>query len=430
MWALFFVLATAFEEWGWAVGAALAAVVAYLAAPTESSPLYGLDHEFAVQDPEFLATMAGATGNSFRAGNRLTLLNNGDEFYPAMLEAVEHAERSVTIEAYIYWAGEIGLTFAHALAAKSGSGVTVKILLDAVGAATIGEEILTVLESGGCQLAWYNPVRWYSIGRINHRTHRKSLIVDGSVGFTGGAGIADQWQGHAQDPGHWRDMQIRLEGPAVAALQTGFAQNWLQTTGELVTGPLYYPEHRPAGTLQVQTILSSPEMGASTVRIMYYLAIICARDSILIANPYFVPDEAAVAALQEAKRRGVNVQIMVSGIHNDNWWARHNSVRLYGPLLREGIAILEYNQTMLHQKTMVVDGVWATIGTTNFDNRSFALNEESNVCLYDREVAAEFQKIFRADMAQCQRVELSAWQNRGAWSKAKELVAALLQDQA
>ncbi len=430
MWALVFLVAIVCHVWVVAIGAAAVAVLTYIAAPTESAPQYGLDHEFAVGDPEFLTTMAGATGDGFTAGNRLTILNNGDEFYPVMLDEIARAQRSITIEAYIYWAGEIGVTFAHALAAKSGSGVIVKILLDAVGAATIGEKILKILEAGGCQLAWYNPLRWYSLSRINRRTHRKSLIVDGCVGFTGGAGIADPWQGHAEDPEHWRDIQIRLEGPAVAALQTGFSQNWLETTGELVTGPLYYPEPRPVGALRVQTILSAPESGASTVRIMYYLSIICARESILIANPYFVPDEAAIAVLRAAKRRGVNVQIMVSGIHNDNWWARHNSVRLYGPLLSEGIEILEYNQTMLHQKTMVVDGVWATIGTTNFDNRSFALNEESNVCVYDRQVAAQFEEIFRVDVERCQRVELSAWRNRGAWSKAQELIAALLQDQA
>ncbi len=241
-------------------------------------------------------------------------------------------ELSITIEAYIYWAGEIGQRFAEALAAKGREGVKVKILLDAVGSSTIGTDILKTLESGHCQLAWYNPLRWYSLGRYNHRTHRKSLIIDGRIAFTGGAGIADHWKGNAEDPGHWRDMQIRLEGPAVTPLQTGFAQNWLQTTGELISGPLYYPPHStPAGPLAVQTIMSSPEIGASTVRTMYYLSIICARKSIYIANPYFVPDEAAIDALVDARNRGVDVRIMVSGIRNDNWLARQNSVRLFGP---------------------------------------------------------------------------------------------------
>jgi cardiolipin synthase len=430
VWALLLGVAIAYDSWAWALVAAVAIVLTHIATPTESAPRYGLDHEFAVDAPEFLATMAGATGESFTGGNRLTILNNGDEFFPAMLDEIQRAERSVTIEAYIYWAGEIGVTFARALAAKRRSGVVVKILLDAVGASAIGEDILKILEAGGCQVAWYNPVRWYSLGRLNHRTHRKSLIVDGCVGFTGGAGIADQWCGHAQDPEHWRDIQVRLEGPAVAALQTGFAQNWLQTTGELVTGPVYYPERSPAGSLDVQTLLSSPEAGASTVRIMYYLSIVCARKSILIANPYFVPDDIALLALRAAQRRGVDVQIMVAGRHNDNWWARYNSIRLYGPLLKAGVVILEYDKTMLHQKTMIVDGVWATVGTTNFDNRSFALNDESNVCIYNRSVAKEFERIFRADAEACHRIELAAWRRRGAWSKAQELIASFLQDQA
>jgi cardiolipin synthase len=382
-----------------------------------------------VDDAEFLPTMAGATGVPFRPGNRIDVLNNGDAFYPAMLEAVNGAEESITIEAYIYWAGDVGRQFAEALAAKAASGVRVKILLDAVGSTSIGEEILETLERGRCQLAWYNPIRYYSLGRFNHRTHRKSLIVDGRIAFTGGAGIADHWKGNARNPGEWRDMQIRIEGPAVAPLQTGFAQNWLQTTGELISGPLFYPLLEPAGQLSAQTIMSSPEIGVSTVRIMYYLSIICARRSIYIANPYFLPDAAAIDALVEAKSRGVDVRIMVAGVHNDNWLARQNSIRLFGPLLRAGIDILEYNRTMLHHKTMVVDSRWATIGTTNFDNRSFAHNEENNVCCCEHAFARSLHEMFEADIEACERVELAAWKRRGLWQRTQEVFAAFLEEQ-
>ena len=256
------------DKWGWAVGTGSMALVSYLIAPSEQPPRYGLDHEFAVDDEEFLPTMAGATGVPFLAGNRIDVLNNGDEFYPAMLDAIASAEVSITVEAYIYWAGEIGRQFAVALADRARAGVKVKILLDAVGSTSIGEETLKTLESGRCQLAWYNPIRLRTLGRFNHRTHRKSLIIDGRVAFTGGAGIADHWLGCGEDPKHWRDMQVRIEGPAVAPLQTGFAQNWLQTTGELISGVLYYPPLEPAGTLSAQMIMSSPEIGASTVRTM------------------------------------------------------------------------------------------------------------------------------------------------------------------
>ena len=284
---------------------------------------------------------------------------------------------------------KIGRVFADALAEQAKAGRHVKILLDAIGSARIGPEILDVLEAGGCQVAWYNPIRWYTLGRINNRTHRKSLIVDGRVAFTGGAGIADHWQGNARGPDEWRDMQIRLEGPAVVPLQTGFAHNWQQTTGELLSGDAYYPIIDASGPLAVQTLLSSPETGASNVRTMYYLSIVCARESIYIANPYFVPDPVAIETLIDAKNRGVDVRIMVSGIRNDNWLARHNSVRLFGRLLDAGIEIQEFNRTMLHHKTMVVDRRWVTIGTTNFDNRSFAHNEESNVCVFDRALAGQ-----------------------------------------
>jgi cardiolipin synthase len=429
VWATAFILALIYDNWGWAIGTGLMSAFAFLIWPTEVAPRVGLDHEFSVDDTEFLTTMAGATGIPFYEGNTIEILNNGDEFYPAMLKAIAEAQYSVTIEAYIYWAGNIGRRFAEALAERAKAGVCVKILLDAVGSSTIGDEILEILEKGGCQLAWYNPVRPYSIGRFNHRTHRKSLIIDGRIAFTGGAGIADHWMGNAQDQEHWRDTQIRMEGPAVMPLQTGFAQNWQQSTGELLTGFEFYPDVTPAGTLAVQTVLSSPETGASTARTFYYLSIAAARRSIYIANPYFVPDQGAIDLLVAAKQRGVDVRIMVAGIHNDNWMARQNSVRLYHPLLEAGIDIYEYNHTMLHQKTMVVDGVWSTVGTTNFDSRSFAHNEENNVCFYDAELAKELHAIFIADMKGCERITLEKWRNRGVIAKSLQALASLFQEQ-
>jgi cardiolipin synthase A/B len=418
------------DRWGWAIGAGAMAMVSYLIAPAAAPPQYGLDHEFPVESSEFVATVAGASGSPFLPGNRVELLNNGDAFYPPMLAAIRQAHTSISVEAYIYWAGDIGREFAAALAERAAAGLKVKILLDAIGSANIGTAILETLEAGRCQVAWYNPIRWYSLGRFNNRTHRKSLIVDGRIAFTGGAGIADHWRGNARHPNEWRDMQIRLEGPAVVPLQTGFAQNWQQTTGELLTGETYYPIIEDAGPLAVQTLLSSPVTGASNVRTMYYLSIVCARESIFIANPYFVPDPVAIDTLIDAKKRGVDVRIMVSGIRNDNWLARHNSVRLFGRLLAAGIHIQEYNRTMLHHKTMVVDRRWVTIGTANFDNRSFAHNEESNVCFFDRGLAGELHAIFHDDLRGCERVTLEAWNRRGIWDRSQEFLASFLQEQA
>lgn len=430
VWALIAIVSTVTDHWWWAGFTGLWAFICFLLTPSERAPQYGLDHDVGVDDPRFLTTTSGITGAVLTDGNAIELYNNGDEFYPAMLRAIERAERSITIEGYIYWAGEIGLEFARALAARAESGVVVKILLDAVGSATIGSEILEVFERGGCQLAWYNPVRWYAIGRLNHRTHRKSLIIDGRMGFTGGAGIADHWRGHAQDPDHWREIHARIQGPCVVPLQTGFADNWVQATRELITGDDFFPDIQPAGELKAMTIMSSPEAGASSVRTMHYLSIAAARRSLYIANPYFVPDATATAQLIDAKRRGVDVRIMTSGRYNDNRVARLNSLRLLGPLLEAGIEILEYNRTMLHQKTMVVDGLWATIGTTNFDSRSFAHNEENNVCVHDRAWAQTLHDIFLEDARTCDRVTLEAWRHRGLTQRTLEVLASFLEEQA
>lgn len=429
LWALWSVYFISQHNWWAAVGIAFWAGVCSLSTPSEFPPQYGLDHNLSVGDPEFLDTLAGAAGVPFVGGNSLVLLNNGDQFYPAMLEGIAQAKRSITIEAYIYWAGEIGLTFAKALAEAQQRGVRVKILLDAVGSQSVGTEILQILEKGGCHLAWYNPVRWNHLRRINNRTHRKSLIIDGHIGFTGGAGIADHWTGDAQDNKHWRDLQIRIEGPSVRPLQTGFAQNWLETTGELVTGPYFYPPSAPSGMLSLQTIMSSPETGSSTVRVMYCLAISAARTAIDIANPYFVPDHVSIDLFRDAVKRGVRVRVLVAGISNDNYIARYNSVRLYGALLSAGVELYEYNRTMMHHKIMMVDGLWSTVGTSNFDSRSFAHNEESNVSLIDERVTRDLLESYERDIAVSQRVTLESWGQRGITHRVIEALASFVQDQ-
>ncbi|HET9371291.1 MAG TPA: phospholipase D-like domain-containing protein [Vicinamibacterales bacterium] len=430
LWAGVAVWALTTTRWGWFYGAVAAAIVTHLGAPREQAPTYGLDHELDLDAREFVDTVVGLTAAPVMGGNRITLLQNGDAFYPAMLGAIRGAKQSITIEAYIYWNGRIGLEFATALAERASAGVEVKILLDAVGSASIGREILTTLEQGGCELAWYNPIRWQTLGLINYRTHRKTLLIDGLVGFTGGAGIADHWCGHAEDPDHWRDTQIRIEGPAVVPLQTGFAQNWLQATGEVVTGPSYFPDVRGVGDIRVQTMLSSPSTGTSPARLLHYLLITCAREEILVANPYFIPDHAAIEAFGGATRRGVTVKVMVAGKYNDTWLARQNSVRIYGRLLDAGVEVYEYTRTMLHQKTMVVDRTWATIGTTNFDNRSFSFNQENNVSFADRELVDQLVRAFDEDLCGCERITRETWERRGLIRKAIEFGASVFKEQA
>ena len=428
-WAILCVYFIDQREWWWALGVGLWSGVCSLSTPQEFPPQYGLEHGIEVGSQDFLETMAGAAAVPFLTGNTLKALNNGDQFYPAMLRDIEMAERSITIEAYIYWAGEIGITFAKALAAAAQRGVRVKLLLDAVGSQSIGNEILKILEDGGCHLAWYNPIRITRLRRINNRTHRKSLIIDGCVGYTGGAGIADHWTGNAHDDKHWRDLQIRIEGPAVRPLQSGFAHNWLECTGELVTGPDFYPVLTPVGPLSLQTIMSSPETGASSVRVMYFLAISAAQRTIDIANPYFVPDHVSIDLFRDAVKRGVRVRVMVAGSSNDTMVTRLNSLRLYGALLKAGVEVLEYNRTMMHHKIMIVDNLWSTIGTTNFDNRSFSHNEENNVCLCDEAFARELTDTFERDLAVCERITLDRWRRRPLPLKTAEVLASFVQDQ-
>jgi cardiolipin synthase len=429
LWAGLMLLAAGAGRRGWAITAACVAAFAYLTAAAERSPQYGLDQGVPVDSPAFTDSLTGLAGTPYQPGNRLEILNNGRAFYPSMLEAIRGARRSITMEAYIYWDGEIGATFARALAERARAGVVVKLLLDAVGSSTIGSEIVDVLGAASCQLAWYNPVRWWNVDRLNNRTHRKSLIIDGTTAFTGGAGIADHWMGNAEDPDHWRDLMVRIEGPGAIPLQTGFAQNWLETTGELVSGPLFFPPVPSTGGIALQTVLSSPTTGASVARLTYFFAVACAEHTILIANPYFVPDPVAVKLFADAVHRGVTVQIIVSGIHNDNWLARRNSVRLFGKLLDVGAEIFEYNRTMLHHKTMVVDSAWATVGTTNFDNRSFAHNEESNVCFTDHDLVEQLEALLLDDLAHAERVDPAAWRRRGLIARSGELVASLLEHQ-
>ncbi len=429
MWAGLAVYLMNIGAWWLAIPAAAVAGICSISTSVEIPPQWGLDHSLEVGSPEFLDTMAGAAGVPFAPGNMLEILNNGDRFFPSMLTAIREAARSITMEAYIYWAGEIGVTFARALAERAAHGVRVKILLDAVGSSSVGEEILAILRDGGCHVAWYNPLRWNRLRHLNNRTHRKSLIIDGRIGFTGGAGIADHWAGDAQDEKHWRDLQIRVEGPAVRPLQTGFAQNWLEATSELVTGPDFYPPIEAVGPVALQTVMSSPDTGASTVRVIHCLAIAAAHVSIEIANPYFIPDHLAIDLFREAVKRGVRVRIMVAGRRNDNRVARLNSIRLYGAVLEAGVELLEYNRTMMHHKTMVVDGLWATVGTANFDSRSFAHNEESNVCVCDAAFSRQLNEIFARDAALCEPVSLEAWQSRPLVDKTLQALASIFQDQ-
>jgi cardiolipin synthase len=368
-------------------------------------------------------------GPAIVGGNRVTALQNGDEIFPAMLEAIRGATQTISFETYIYWSGEIGREFAEALAGRAEAGVKVHVLLDWVGAGKMDDELLTLMEDAGVEVLKYHPLRWYNLGRLNNRTHRKLLVVDGRIGFTGGVGIADEWLGHAEDPDHWRDSHYRVVGPAVAQMQAAFMDNWIKTNSLVLHGEAYFPAIDTAGPHLAQVFTSSAGEGSESVRLMYLLSIASARKSIRLSASYFVPDSLSVATIVSARERGVAVEIVVPGGHIDSKVTRKASRGLWGPLLEAGVRIYEYQPTMYHCKVMIVDDAWVSVGSTNFDNRSFSLNDEANLNILDPEFAAEQSKVFEADRALSREITLEAWRRRPWQEKVKEWAAGLLRSQ-
>jgi cardiolipin synthase len=346
-----------------------------------------------------------------------------------MLEAIKSARHSITLEAYIFWPGTMGTTFAEALAERARAGVAAHVILDGLGSQKLDDELIDGMRRAGVHVVIFRPLRWYSLDRVNHRTHRKLLVVDGRVGFTGGLGIADLYQGHAQDKDHWRDGQFRVEGPAVGQLQGAFLDNWIETGGALLHGTDYFPPLDSAGSAWAQAVHSSPGGGTESLRLMYLLAIASASRTIRIANPYFVPNTLAVEMLVAARRRGVNVEVLVPGPITDAGLVRRASRRKWGPLLEAGVSIYEYQPTMYHNKLIVVDDYWVSVGSTNFDNRSFRLNDEANLNVFDEAFAREQTEVFAQDRARSREVTLEEWRGRPITERLEELVAWMLRRQ-
>jgi cardiolipin synthase A/B len=384
---------------------------------------YHMRHQFGVRDLAFCQTMHALTGAALSDGNRIDILKNGVEIFPSMLSAIKAARKTINLEFYIYWDGEIGRLFAESLAERARAGVKVNVVLDSVGSSQMSPELVLFLERNGISVEWYHPIRWYTLSRVNHRTHRKLLVVDGEVGFCGGVGIADLWLGNADSKEHWRDTVARVEGPAVTQMQFAFMDNWVKSRGELLTGLDYFPQLSPRGSCRAQVLKSSPSEGSSAVKLMYIVSIVSAQKSIYLSSAYFIPDHDTMRALEGAVRRGVDVRVIVPGEYTDVPIVRHAGRFYYNRLLRRGIRIFEYQPTMMHAKTMVVDGIWTTIGSSNFDDRSFKLNDEVNVNVYDEGVAAQMEKMFYEDLARSREVEKRWWRKRPWLDRVKERVA-------
>jgi cardiolipin synthase len=367
---------------------------------------------YTASHPQFRQAMGVLLGPPIVGGNRIETLVNGDRIFPAMLREIRNAKKTITFETFVYWEGQIGQQFADALRERATAGVRVHVLLDWVGSKRMQVGILKELQASPIELERYHPLHWYHLARLNNRTHRKLLVVDGRVGFTGGVGIAKEWTGDAQDGEHWRDSHYRVEGPVVAQMQAAFLDNWMKARREVLHGPDYFPELSPVGTFDAQMFKSSAGGGSESMHLMYLLAITAAEHSILISNAYFVPDRLSRDALRAAVRRGVRVQVIVPGRFSDTEVVRAASRALWGPLLRAGIEIYEYGPTMYHCKSMIVDEQWVAVGSANFDSRSFALNDEANLCVFDGEFAREQVELFGRDLARSRRVTYRRWLRR------------------
>ena len=388
-----------------------------------------LERLYAVEDPRVRQELGVLLGPPFVNGNRVRVLRNGDEIFPAMLAAIRGAKQTITFESYIYWSGDVGREFGAAFAERARAGVRTHVLLDWIGSSKMDEDIIKTMEEAGVQVHKFHPPHWYHLQRMNNRTHRKLLVVDGKQAFTGGVGIAPEWTGNAEDPEHWRDTHFQVEGPVVAQMQAVFLDNWIKVKGEVLHGAPYFAELDDVGTSAAQMFSSSPTGGAESMQLMYLLSITSAERTIDLSASYFVPDELMLRALVEAMKRGVRLRIVVPGEHIDAETVRLASRAQWGPLLEAGAVIAEYQPTMYHCKVMIVDDLLVSVGSTNFDNRSFRLNDEATLNILDAEFAREQTAIFEADLAKSRPITHEKWLNRPLRERLAERLASLIDSQ-
>jgi cardiolipin synthase len=390
---------------------------------------YHIEADVDAVSDHFVHVLESTCHTRLEPGNRVDILTNGDTFYPAMLEAIRSATETINMECYIFRHGQIADEFIEALSARARAGVRVTLVMDAVGSFGAFRESARPLGAAGCRVAAYQRFAWYRLGRLNNRTHRELLVVDGTVAFIGGAGVADWWwKPHRRKP-MWRDVMARIEGPVVSDIQGIVAENWMECDGEILTGAETYKPHRNAGSVAAFAIRSSPADRATASRALFQLLIESANHDIRIATPYFLPDKAFRAAFQRTARRGVSIAVIVPGRQTDQRWVRLASRRMYGQMLEAGVRVFEYEDGMTHVKSLLVDGLWAVIGTTNLDNRSFEHNDEVNVALRDAGVHARLLRDFECDRARSREITLAVWRRRPVWEKLAGTVAWILERQ-
>jgi cardiolipin synthase A/B len=414
-------------RYAWPAGVGAAGLAWYAADSLrhrrESGHGYELRGEVDVGEPSFLRAAEALTGAPVSYGNDADLLINGDEIFPAYLDAIRAAEETVNLLTYAYWRGDIAVEVATALCEKARAGVECNVIVDAVGAARMDRKLVAQMRDAGVEVCYFRPPKPYAVKRLQHRTHRKLLIVDGTVGFTGGVGIAEEWTGNAQDPDHWRDTHVRVRGPVVRGLQGAFAENWLECTGHVLAGDRYLPYIEPiddGGPMQVMR--SSATIGDTNAEALVYLALAAAKRSIELTSAYFVPRPAFTEALVDSAERGAHVRILVPGSYIDKDFVRTAGRAAYDELLEAGIEIFEYCPTMLHAKTLTVDGIWSSVGSVNFDNRSFQLHDEVTLCVQSERFAGRLHDVFERDLEVSERIEPEHWAERPVSQRARERV--------
>jgi cardiolipin synthase A/B len=375
----------------------------------------GVKTEYSVSDPAFRASISPLLGAPLVEGNSIVELQNGDEIFSAMLEGIRAARKTITFETFIWSSGEVSTQFVDALAERAQAGVKVHVIADAIGSWRLKKADVRRLTAAGVKFARLNPLISIKFFRINKRTHRKLLVIDGKVGFIGGVGLSDRWSGNAE-LGKWRDTHYRVEGPVVAQMQGAFAENWLETRSEILEGPDFFPGLNPAGTMIAQCFPSGPRDHAEQARLSYLLAMAASRKSIRLAHTYFVPSNLAIETFLDARKRGVKVEIIIPAKF-DNFAVHMASRSRLRRLLDAGVVFYEYQPTLYHCKIMVVDDCWSTIGSVNFDEKSFRANDEANLNVLDTDFAATLVKTFEADKSRSRPLTREDFKRRSWFSK-------------
>lgn len=408
----------------------LSSLLGGLIGPIPRYNLTSCDDLPANDSDRFLEILEALTDAGLNRTGDLEVLTNGASFYPAELDAIRAARQSVNLEAYIFQKSGIARQYLEALTERARAGVHVNVVLDAFGSAGTGSSFFKPLLEAGGKVNWYNSPRWYRLMHLDNRTHRELMIVDGRIGFIGGAGIADQWYSGTNGQPRWRDSAVRVEGEAVYNLQSTFAENWLAASGELLTGEAYFPRIQNDHPLISLVVNSTPTVGGATrARILFQLLLASARHSISITTPYFLPDKSLMQELCNAVEHGLRVRILVPGRKSDHMVTRSTSRAGYGALLKAGAEVYEYHPAMIHAKVLCVDGLWAVVGSTNFDNRSFGINDEVNFAVRDAAVATRFENDMALDLDQSRRVSLEEWNHRSLAERATELIGMVFERQ-